>query len=129
MLKLKPNHQQHSLLLKKLVALASHAQPDSTTILPGAAGYPIWQLDCSPSELAIAFDLPLDDFQGRKALEDQIATLTALRLISDETTETLDCGPAIQASKCYDDAAGTDWIGYRFEISCLLANIDWQEEG
>ena len=112
-------------MLKKLTTMAASLEHGGGQMLPDPSGYLFWQLDCSPSKLAEAFEISFRDFNGRRSLEHRIATLTALKLVSHEATGPLDCGPAIRASKCYQDEQGIGWIGYRLLISCLLDHRAW----
>jgi hypothetical protein len=78
-------------MLKKLTTMAASLEHGGGQMLPDPSGYLFWQLDCSPSKLAEAFEISLRDFNGRRSLEHHIATLTALKLVSHEATGPLDC--------------------------------------
>ena len=88
-------------------------------------GYPVWHLDCDRAELARLMGLSTDDFVARKQLENDLETLTRARIISNEEALTQDCGPALIAMKCYRDPEGLEWIGFSFELPCLLAELHW----
>lgn len=89
------------------------------------AGYPVWYLECDRASLARFVGLEPSDFVGRKQLELNLEALTHIRIVSREDTRDSDCGPALTASKCYRDPEGLDWIGFNFELPCLLSEIDW----
>jgi hypothetical protein len=88
-------------------------------------GYPVWHVDCDRAELARLMGLSSDDFVARKQLENDLETLTRARIISNEEALAQDCGPALIAMKCYRDPEGLEWIGFSFELPCLLAELHW----
>ena len=111
-----------------LLSLLEHARdPGRGGRRVGASqgGYPVWHLDCDRATLARLMGLERSDFVGRKQLENELETLTRARIISNGEASAQDCGPALIAMKCYRDPKATEWIGFSFELPCLLAELHW----
>ena len=125
MLTLQPISSEQKSVLQALVSLATRPDQTGRNVWSNSDGYPAWHLECDRAELAAACGVPTNDFEARKALDHAIEALTRVRVRSFEADDQVDCGPALVASKCYADPECTKWIGFRFQLPCLLRSIDW----
>ena len=125
MLTLESISPEQKSVLQALVSMATRPDQTGRNVWSNSDGYPAWHLECDRAELAAACRVPPDDFEARKALDRAIEALTRVRVWSHEASDQVDCGPALVASKCYADPECTKWIGFRFQLPCLLRMIDW----
>jgi hypothetical protein len=125
MLTLQPISSEQKSVLQALVSLATRPEQKGRNVWSNSDGYPAWHLECDRAELAAACGVPTNDFEARKALDHAIEGLTRVRVCSFEAGDQVDCGAALVASKCYADPECTQWIGFRFQLPCLLRSIDW----
>ncbi len=125
MLTLQPISPEQKSVLQALVSMATRPEQTGRNVWSNSDGYPAWHLTCDRAELAAACNVPTNDFEARKALDHAIEALTRVRVCSYEAGDQVDCGPALVASKCYADPECTEWIGFRFQLPCLLRSIDW----
>ena len=125
MLTLQPISSEQKSVLQALVSLATRPEQTGRNVWSNSDGYPAWHLACDRADLAAVCNVPSDDFEARKALDHAIEALTRVRVCSYEAGDQVDCGPALVASKCYADPECTEWIGFRFQLPCLLRSVDW----